>query len=218
MVYYVDYPEENIFVIHNGIDKDIHFPESNGEVLKSFGISRPYYIYIGEMGEYRKNVFRIISAFEKEAEKNKDIQLVFAGYNRSTSLETVIGKSRFNDRIILTGYVTDEQKRALLSDAVALLFPSLYEGFGLPIIEAMACGCPVITSNISSMPEVAGDAALLIDPYNVEQLAYEMERVLEFSSLRNELIERGFKNCERFSWEKCAVETEKVYKIADERN
>ena len=112
----------------------------------------------------------------------------------------------------MLGYVTDEQKHTLYKSALALLFPSLYEGFGLPILEAMARGCPVITSNISSMPEVAGDAAILIDPYNTEQLAWEMEHLVSSETLREELRQKGIEQSLKFSWGKTAELTEAVYK------
>ncbi|MCL2661913.1 MAG: glycosyltransferase [Oscillospiraceae bacterium] len=96
----------------------------------------------------------------------------------------------------------------------AFLFPSLFEGFGLPILEAMARGCPVITSNVSSMPEVAGDAAILIDPYNTEQLTHEIERVVLSDTLRAEMKRKGLEQCKKFSWDKTAAMTEDVYKAA----
>ena len=102
----------------------------------------------------------------------------------------------------------------LYSNALAFVFPSLYEGFGLPVLEAMARGCPVIASNASSLPEVTGDAAILIDPHNVEQLAYEMERIITSESLQNELKQKGLEQCKKFSWDKTAEMTENVYKIA----
>jgi len=105
----------------------------------------------------------------------------------------------------------------LLSDAAAFLFPSEYEGFGLPVLEAMACGSPVITTNVSSLPEVGGDAAIYVSPKNPEQLAVEIVRLLNSESLRNEYIQKGFEQVKKFSWKKTAQMTEEVYEIAYRR-
>jgi glycosyltransferase involved in cell wall biosynthesis len=110
-------------------------------------------------------------------------------------------------RVVFTDYVPVADLPALLSGARLFVFPSLYEGFGLPVLEAMACGAPVVCSNVSSLPEVAGDAAVLIDPLNVEELGAAMARVHGDDELRAELIERGFERARGFSWEKCARET-----------
>lgn len=107
------------------------------------------------------------------------------------------------------GYVPDKDMAALYSGAIAFLYPSLFEGFGLPILEAQACGCPVLTSNLSSMPEVAGDAAVLVDPYSVDDIVKGMEQINN-QETRNKLIKKGFDNIKRFSWEKAAKETLKV--------
>ena len=109
--------------------------------------------------------------------------------------------------MLFPGYIADEDLPALLSGAVAFVFPSLYEGFGIPVLEAGACGVPVITSNTSSLPEVAGDAALLVDPLDVDAIAAAMQRLVTDDALRAELARRGLENVKRFSWEKCARET-----------
>ena len=110
-------------------------------------------------------------------------------------------------RVLFPGYVEDADLPALLSGALAFVFPSLYEGFGIPVLEAGACGVPVITSNTSSLPEVAGDAALLVDPHDVDAIAEAMSRLVTDEALRAELSRRGLANVKRFSWEKCARET-----------
>lgn len=118
-------------------------------------------------------------------------------------------KLGIEDRVKFLGYVSDKNLPALYSGAIALVFPSLFEGFGLPILEAQACGTPVITSNISSMPEVAGKGAIYVDPYDVNDIVKGMER-LQVTVNRLQLIKRAFENINRFSWEKCAEETLKV--------
>ena len=116
--------------------------------------------------------------------------------------------------MIVTGYVEDEDLPALYSAADVFVLPSFFEGFGLPVLEAMACGTPVVSSNAASLPEVAGDAAILIDPHNLEQLAQGICRVLQDSQLRAQLIQRGAEHVKEFSWEKMARETLAVYKDA----
>lgn len=208
-------PEENIFVVHNGVDTKAFHPSLNSEVRKKYNIFRPYFLVLGGIGQVSKNTNRIVEAFSI-LPHNKDSNLVLIGdvLNKPIENESFLSK---NNNIIFTGFVTEEEKNALLTESECLIYPSLAEGFGLPIIEAQAAGTPVITSNISSMPEVAGDAAILIDPYNTEQLAFEMERVLTDTFLKRELIAKGKRNVNRFSWNKCARETEEVYKIAYER-
>lgn len=113
------------------------------------------------------------------------------------------------DRVKFLGYVSEKDLPVLYSGAIALAFPSLFEGFGLPILEAEACGCPVLTSNTSSMPEVAGKGAVLVDPYSVDDIVEGMER-LQATGIRQQLVKKGFENVKRFSWEKCARETLEV--------
>ena len=118
------------------------------------------------------------------------------------------------DRVVLTGYVPDADLPALLSGALAFVFPSLYEGFGLPVLEAMACGTPVICSNTSSLPEVAGEAALLVDPLDSHELAGAIHRIATDARLRRLLVARGLEQVARFSWQRCARETLQVLEEA----
>jgi glycosyltransferase involved in cell wall biosynthesis len=134
------------------------------------------------------------------------IQLVLAG-KRGWLYDDLFQEVRrrgLEEDVRFPGYVAEEDKAALLSGALAFLFPSLHEGFGLPVLEAQACGCPVITSTTSSLSEVAGDGALLVDPQDAADIANAMERIATEPGLRDELIERGFANTRRFSWEACA--------------
>jgi len=205
----------DIHVTPLGFDETVHYYENNPSILASLGINNPYLLYCGAL-DMRKNIIRILDAFEVIAKQFPEISLVLAGNVDSNGAPILqkIENHKFKSRIITLGFVSDEQKRILMSSALSFLFPSVYEGFGLPILEAMACGCPVITSNVSSMPEVAGNAAILIDPYNTEQLANEMERIITCKSLREELKEKGLEQCKKFSWDKTAEMTEDVYEIA----
>jgi glycosyltransferase involved in cell wall biosynthesis len=112
--------------------------------------------------------------------------------------------------VVFTGYVTDEEASALMTGARAFMFPSLYEGFGFPVLEAMACDVPVLCSNTSSLPEVAGDAALLVNPTDTEKLAQAMRRILTEGGLRESLIARGRRQIRQFSWERCARQVKTV--------
>jgi len=151
----------------------------------------------------RKNTQRIIEAFDK-SRYGKDLKLVFIGLPKYINVQ----ESR-NVRIV--GHVKNEEVNVLYSGAKALVYPSLYEGFGLPILEAFACGCPVVTSNLSSLAEVAGNAAILVDPYDVSSITDGIEKALKGPK---GLIEKGLARIKDFSWEKTALKTLAVYNEA----
>lgn len=200
---------ERISVIYPAYNKSIYYPEYDDACLEALGIHRPYVLYLGGI-DYRKGIDVIIEAVEKLREKS--VQFVLAGpiaeiYEKNNALE----KARRMSRICLPGFVTDEEKRVLMSSAECFVFPSQYEGFGLPVLEAMACGTPVITTNVSSLPEVGGDAVCYIEPGNAEQLAAEIDRLLSDSELRDRYKEKGLLRATKFSWDKTAALTEKVY-------
>jgi glycosyltransferase involved in cell wall biosynthesis len=138
-----------------------------------------------------------------------DVQLVLAGKRGwlFDDLFAQVERSGLAGRVLFPGYIEDVDLPALLSAARAFVYPSLYEGFGIPVLEAQTCGAPVMTSNNSSLPEVAGDAALLVDPHDVDAIAAAMYRLATDDALCAELVRRGFENVKRFSWEKCARET-----------
>ena len=117
------------------------------------------------------------------------------------------------DQVVFIGYVEDRDKPSLLSGALAYVFPSLYEGFGLPVLEAMACGTPVLTSNISSLPEVAGDAALLVDPHSTAEIAAGLTQLITNPNLRRQLVEQGYQQLQKFSWQKTAAQ---VWELLEE--
>lgn len=198
--------EKKIEVIYEGYDKKLFKPYYNLKPIRPSFRGKTYYLFVGTV-QPRKNLDRIIRAFAKIADKN----LVIAGGKGwlSDEIYALPKKLGIDDRVKFLGYVPDEKLPTLYSGAVALVFPSFFEGFGLPILEAQACGCPVITSNLSSMPEVAGKGAILVDPYDVEAIAHVMIRVKREAE-RGKLIKNGFENIKRFSWEKCAAETLKV--------
>jgi len=165
-----------------------------------------YIFYSGSISP-RKNLIRLIKAFEKLGDK--DIQLYITGNNMwNNKKEMQLIKN--NPKIKVLGLVSESELRKLYQNALLYVYPSLYEGFGLPILEAQACGCPVITSNVSSMPEVAGKGAILVNPHNVNEIANAIENVTNNKRLRKRLVKEGYKNVKKFSWKKCAKETLKV--------
>jgi glycosyltransferase involved in cell wall biosynthesis len=167
-----------------------------------YHITGDYFLYLGTL-QPRKNLARLIDAF---AALKSDAMLVLAG-KRGWLYDDLFSQVRrlgLEKQVIFPGYIAADDKAALLSGATAFAFPSLYEGFGLPVLEAQACGCPVITSTTSSLPEVAGDAALFVDPTNIEAITHGMQRLIADLSLRRRLAGLGLANVRRFSWEACA--------------
>jgi glycosyltransferase involved in cell wall biosynthesis len=170
----------------------------------------PYFLYVGNL-EPRKNVERLIEAFAQMP--RRDHQLIIAGdrWYQGSAAEEKARSLGLNGRVRFLGYVPRSDLPGLFSGATALIYPSLLEGFGLPIVEAMASGTPVITSNNSSMQEVAGGAALLIDPRSVAEITEAMVRVVEDASLRAELSAKGLKRSSEFSWQRTAELTMEAY-------
>jgi glycosyltransferase involved in cell wall biosynthesis len=140
------------------------------------------------------------------------VHLVIVGARgwKNKQFHQYLSTSNIRNRIVMPGYASRPQLKLIYQKAAALVFPSLYEGFGLPILEAMSCGTPVITSRTASMAEVAGDAAILVDPHDIEAIANAMHKFLTDPTLKEKLVERGFQRLGAFSWEKCALETMQV--------
>jgi glycosyltransferase involved in cell wall biosynthesis len=170
-----------------------------------------YFLYIGRHDPY-KNVSPLISAFAS-LPSNHEYQLWLAGPSDdryTPALKKQVQELGLTDQVKFLDYVPYEDLPKIISSAIALVFPSLWEGFGLPVLEAMACGTPVITSNLSSLPEVAGDAAILIDPYNVEEIADAMQAIANDTGLRSHLSQLGLQRAKQFSWEKTGQATVEV--------
>src|SRR3989344_7955901 len=212
---------KKVEVVYEGFNKELTRDRQQAtDDIKVYG---KYYLFVGTV-QPRKNLERIIKAFSviarsgttKQSQRkgllrfarNDEINLVIVGSKGwlSNEIYDLPRKLGIRKRVKFLGHVPDEKLSALYSGAEALLFPSLFEGFGLPILEAQACGCPVITSNLSSMPEVAGKGAILVDPYSVDDIVKGMER-LRITDYKQKLTKAGFKNIKRFSWEKAARET-----------
>ena len=187
-------------------------PDSR-DSLKHFGIDRPYFLFVGTL-EPRKNLRRLLGAFARVPEGlRKENMLVIAGgkgWGRGDVNEVLVDLGLKQD-VIVTGYVTDAQLATLYAHARFLAMPSLYEGFGLPLVEAMSCGVPVLTSNTSSLPEVAGDAGCLVDPMNENEIADGLSRLLADDKFHDFLAARTKMNAARFTWQKAAIEAKAVF-------
>jgi glycosyltransferase involved in cell wall biosynthesis len=217
-------PPDRVVAIPHGVDGEVFRPlprEAVKAAGERFGIDGPYVLSLGGL-EPRKNLPNLIRAFAALPDEVRP-GLVIAGagveWNPEGSrlLESALSAvpRRVRERIVLTGYVSGSDKVGLLGGAVALAYPSLYEGFGLPVLEAMACGTPVLTSNVSALPEVAGDAALLVDPGEVDSIADGLERLLRDTDLREQLSRAGTARAAGFTWPETASKTAEVLHQAE---
>jgi glycosyltransferase involved in cell wall biosynthesis len=188
-------------------------PVSAQIVLRRFGL-QPGYILTVSSFEPRRNLARLLEAYACLRQEGEERLLVMLGKPRLSKnpLFRLVEEFKLQSHVILPGYVSSDELPAFYSAADLFVFPSLYEGFGLPPLEAMACGTPVVVSNSSSLPEVIGDSGVLVDPYNVTALADGMRRVLADTALQDDLRARGLKRAAEFSWERSARQTLEVYK------
>jgi glycosyltransferase involved in cell wall biosynthesis len=214
------YPEvdpDRIQVVPNAIDEAIleePGEEERERVMERYQLRGRYVLYAGNIKPH-KNVERLIAAFGilKQRPGHEDVKLMIIGdeVNRYGSLRRSVEAAGVRQDVRFFGFVPDHTLSALYRMASVFAFPSLYEGFGLPPLEAMACGTPVVTSKISSLPEVVGDAALLVDPYDVEDIANALVRVLDDETLRADLVARGRERVSHFSWERSAKAIHECY-------
>jgi glycosyltransferase involved in cell wall biosynthesis len=214
-------PPEKVVVTYNGVEP--HFtpqPASSSEaeeIRRRFGIARDFLLAVGSL-QPRKNLVRLIRAYAKLRSECGSFthQLVIVGRKLWLTGEIFAEaqKQRWAEDVILTGYVADEDLPALYRSAAAFVYPSVFEGFGLPPLEAMACGTPVVTGDNSSLPEVAGDAALMVDPYDEQSLARALLEVVNDDSLRARLRERGIAQAGKFTWREAAEKTLRLYREA----
>ena len=213
-----------IQTVHNGVNLNFTSRISTNqkeEVNKKYGLPEQFLLHIGNT-DPRKNTARVLMAFyEYVITTSENVKLVLVGLNE-TKLRAILKEigleKELTNRIVLTGYVADEDLPVIFNLSEVFLFPSLREGFGIPIIEAMACGVPVITSNTSSMPEVAGDAACLVDPNSVPSIVEALIKIRLDKSYKNELIEKGFERHQSFSWEKAAQKVLEIYQKCNNKN
>jgi glycosyltransferase involved in cell wall biosynthesis len=208
-------PPGRTFVIAHGKDKNLLPLASSAKscrLREKYGLPERFVLYIGTI-EPRKNLHRLVAAFAAVAAEDAEIGLVIVGKMgwMMDSLSRTVEQWGLLSRTIFTGFIPEEEKPSFFAACEIFVYPSLYEGFGLPVLEAMACGTPTITSNISSLPEVAGDAAVLIDPRNVDELAAAIRALLADQPMRQELRRRGIERSKQFTWENTASRTANIY-------
>jgi glycosyltransferase involved in cell wall biosynthesis len=207
---------EKITVLLSGVEKRFKRVTDNHSLLttrsKYYLGQRPYILSLGTV-QPRKNYERLVQSLHRLRSTGHDVDLVIVGGRGwlENPLYETIRQLKLEDHVHITGFADEADLPALYSGAVCFALPSLYEGFGIPVLEAMACGVPVVTSTISSLPEVAGDAALMIDPYNVEELTEALRRLIIDDSLQNHLIQRGYQQAAAFTWERAAAQLLQVY-------
>ncbi|MEO8285853.1 MAG: glycosyltransferase family 1 protein [Chloroflexota bacterium] len=212
---YLKVPREKIRVVMNAVSPAFKRVTEQGaieEVCRRYGLHVPFILYVGTI-EPRKNLTRLIQAFAQLKASGLPHKLVMVGQPgwHCEPIYAEVERRGLQREVIFTGYVPFEDLPALYSAAESLAFPSLYEGFGLPVLEAMACGTPVVTSVSSSLSEVAGDAALLVDPLSVDQIAGALAQIHASSTLAEDLSERGLVRASHFTWENAARSTLDVY-------
>jgi glycosyltransferase involved in cell wall biosynthesis len=214
LITYLKIPGDRISVIYNGLDHSLFKP------YKVRLFDRPYILYVGSERP-RKNLGRLFEAFAVIRKEFPELLLVkvgVAGRDREYRQEIMrkLDSLRITQAVIFVEYVSEFDLAYYYSSAALLVYPSLYEGFGFPPLEAMACGCPVVTSNTSSLPEVVGEAGIMFNPHDTDSLVEAMRQVLTDSELRDGMITKGLEQAKKFSWEKAARETQEVYnKVAN---
>jgi glycosyltransferase involved in cell wall biosynthesis len=204
--------EDKIKVIYHGYDRNRFHPGISSEYIEKNKIKyhipyTKYFIFLGAI-QPRKNIDTLLDAFAilRKDTRYRDVGLVIAG-EPGWMYEGVMKKLKKCENVLATGKISPEDKPSLLAGALALVFPSFYEGFGLPALEAMACGTPVVAADNSSLSEIAGETGILFDAYLKENMANSLIKILESDKLRVDLKQKGFKRAQGFSWEKCAEET-----------
>lgn len=215
--------EDKITVVYCGVDINRFTNQINNKLIEKikqkYMIDGEYLLYLGTL-EPRKNIRSLIESYGLVIQElERKVKLVIAGgkgwmYN---DIFEKIKELRLEKDVIFTGYIDDEDIGALMKGAVIFLFPSMYEGFGMPTIEAMACGTPVLTSKIASLPEITGDSALLVNPFSVNDIKYGMLKLLTDKHLRDELSIKGLERSKRFSYESISKDLYNVYETVMKR-
>jgi glycosyltransferase involved in cell wall biosynthesis len=205
-----------VTVVYGGIDHSQFRPlemmaAERDEVRRRYGLPERFLLYVGKI-QPRKNLVRVIEALHRVRSEHGELHLVIAGAGgwMNRDIEATIARLGLSRHVHFTGWIHDDLT-ALYNLADMVVFPSLYEGFGFPVLEAMACGTPVVTSRTSSLAEVAGEAALLVDPASVEAIAEAIGRLLADVELRDHLATAGLARAAEFTWTRCAAETRACY-------
>lgn len=217
IIQYLGISPEKISVVNLGVNKRFFYKVTDNEkknVLDKYSLMTDFFLFIGTL-QPRKNILRIIKAHRRlpeEVKKKHPLVIVGQyGWGSQDLMEEIDIMKKKNDGVWLS-YVAQEELYVLLQLAIGLVYPSLYEGFGLPVIEGFASECPVITSNVTSLPEVAGDAALLVDPYSTKEIMDAMNQLIQNKSLRETLIARGNKRVKKYHWDKVAEDHLVIFK------
>jgi glycosyltransferase involved in cell wall biosynthesis len=208
LVRFYDTDPNKIDVIYPGIDPELapeRDPQKLADTQHRLGIHPPYILYIGTL-QPRKNLTRLIDAFAASQLPHQLVIAGKAGWLARSILDTAFNyQSLATNNILLPGFVADDDKAALISGAEALLYPSLHEGFGFPVLEGQVCGTPVMCADTSSLPEIAGDGALLVDPLDTDGMTAAIRRIVGDQALRQRLRQAGLDNVKRFTWEQTAA-------------
>ncbi len=214
-------PPERVSVIHNGLEHERFFPgfrdEAQAEVAQRHGLRAPFFLYVARLEHPAKNHVRLISAFEEfKAATQSNWQLVFGGsdWHGAEAIHAAIGQSRFAADIHCLGFVPDASLPNLYRAADVFVYPSLYEGFGMPPLEAMACGCPVIASTSGALGEVVGEAAALVNPEDIHSITKQLFIVATDTAARNRLRAAGLAQSQKYDWKRTAAETLQLYESA----
>ena len=217
ILHYLGAPASKVEVIYNALDERFATAPSEEEVRRvreRFLLTSRFVLYTGNIKPH-KNVDRVIEAFSilKRSETEADLKLLIIGdeISKYPNLRRLVHRHNLHQHVRFLGFVPDATLSVLYRLAAVFVFPSLYEGFGLPPLEAMAAGAPVVTSNVSSLPEVVGDAALLVEPMDAASIAAGLGRVLHEPALRADLVRRGHERVKAFSWERSVRRVREVY-------
>lgn len=216
IINYLDYPEDQIKIVYPAVNHESYYKNRDKNILKRWNISpqNKVVLYVGSETP-RQNVPLLIKAFAELKKQMPEVKLLKIGEPQSYSAREknlqLVGNLNLQEDIIFAGYIKEDDIPKCYNAADLLMYPCSYAGFGLPPLEAMACGTPVITSDTSSLPEVVGDAGIMIDPNNVDLMAEKMYEVLNDDQLNNKLIKTGLKRSKMFNWDRSAAETLDIY-------
>jgi glycosyltransferase involved in cell wall biosynthesis len=214
--FFPNFPKDRIFVTPLAADssfKPLDKEKCKKHVLNRFNFSNDYILYIGGFSS-RKNVSGLVKAFKKaRTHLTKEHTLVIVGSlkDEGVKIKDLVNELNLNNKVVFTGFIEDNYLPILYNGASLFVYPSLYEGFGLPPLEAMNCGTPVITSKVTSIPEVIDDAGILVDPYNVDELSFSIEKILNDDTYKNNLSFLGYERSKKFSWTNTANLTLNAY-------
>lgn len=217
LIHYFPNAETKSEVISWGVDTNLFHPHyslhDENKIKKKYQINSAYILYVGTL-EPRKNIIRLIEAYAKLYRKEENLpKLVISGKKgwMYEGIFEIVRRERLEEKVIFTGYIEDADMPVLMSGAEFFVFLSLYEGFGLPPLEAMACGTPVLVSNVASLPEVIGKAGILVDPYDTDEIANSMEKLVWDENKRMALKVVGLERVKTYSWEKAARKMEDIF-------